>query len=109
MEAILGVHLLDDVYIAKWCVVHGNRYEKNIVVVTGKTDDLEPFFSEDYLCHLYGRWNHGIQLVTEPFCIAKFDRHTQSNVVYQSATVGLWSMNCVENLLDYQPYHSQVI
>ena len=106
MEAILGVHLLDDVYIAKWCVVHGKRYEKNIVVVTGKTDDIEPFFQRIVyvIC-----MDDGIQLVTVPFCIAKFDRHTQSYVVQQSATVGLWSMNCVENLLDYQPYHSQVI
>ena len=30
LEAILGVHLLDDVYVAKWCVVHGKRYEKNM-------------------------------------------------------------------------------
>ena len=106
LEVILAVDLLDDVYVAKWCVVHGKRYEKNIVVVTGKTDDLDPFFQRIVyvIC-----MDNGIQLVTEPFCIVKFDRHTQCYVVQQPAKVGLWSMNCVENLLDYQPYHSQVI
>ena len=30
LEVILAVDLLDDVYVAKWCVVHGKRYEKNM-------------------------------------------------------------------------------
>ena len=105
LEAILGVHLLDHVYVVKWCVVHGKRYEKNMVVVTGKTDDLEHVLQRIVyvIC-----MDDGIQPVTEPFCIVKFDRHTHSYVVQQPATVELWSVNCVENLLDYQPYHSQV-
>ena len=103
LEAILGVHLLDDVYVVKWCVVHGKRYEKNMVVVTGKTDDLEPVLQRIVyvIC-----MDDGIQLLTEPICIIKFDRHTHSYVVQQPATVGLWSKNCMENLLDYQPYHA---
>ncbi|XP_033122724.1 uncharacterized protein LOC117121598, partial [Anneissia japonica] len=64
MGEILGVNLLDKVYVAKWCVVHGKTYQKNMVVVTHKTDDLEPVFQRIvYVVCM----NDGITLVTEPF------------------------------------------
>lgn len=103
LEAALGVHLLDEVYLAKWCVVHGNKYQKNMVVVTGKTDELEPVFQRIVyvIC-----MEDGIKLVTEPLNLVKFDRHSHCYVVQEPQVQRLWNINCVENLLDYQPYHA---
>ena len=56
------------------------------MIVTGKTDDLEPVFQRIvYVICI----DDGIQLVTEQFRIVKFDRYTHSYVVQQPATVGL--------------------
>lgn len=29
LSRIIGVHLLEEVYVAKWCIVHGIKYCKN--------------------------------------------------------------------------------
>lgn len=103
LGAILHVHLLDEVYVAKWCVVHGKKYQKNMVVVTGKTEELEPIFQRIvYIICM----DDSIRLVTEPFKLVRFDRHTHSYIVQSAADEIAWNVTSVEGLLDYQPYHA---
>ncbi|XP_033112600.1 uncharacterized protein LOC117113392, partial [Anneissia japonica] len=103
LENLMGVQLMDDIYVAKWCVVHGQRYQKNMVVITSKTDTLEPVFQR--IVYVVCMEN-GIKLITEPFQIVKFDRHTHSYVVQKPVEEGIYSMTCIEDLLDFETYHA---
>ena len=46
VSRVLGIHLFSEVYVAKWCVVNGIKYSKNILVITGKSKDALPIFQE---------------------------------------------------------------
>lgn len=100
---VLGVDPMEEIYIANWCVAYGKKYQGNMLVVTGKNDDLEPVFPQIvYVVCL----DDGIKLVSELLHTVKSNRHTHSYIVRQPLLAGLWSMHRVEDLLDFQPYHA---
>jgi hypothetical protein len=44
LSTVLRVHLFSEVYVAKWSVVDGIKYSRNVLVITGKSEDGLPIF-----------------------------------------------------------------
>ncbi|XP_071831544.1 uncharacterized protein [Apostichopus japonicus] len=98
----LGMHMFEEVFIAKWSIVHGVKYCKNLLVVTGKCDQEEPIFQQIiYVICI----DNGVKLVTESWDTVKYDRHTHTYALQQIAEPA-WSVISVNNLYDRQPYHA---
>lgn len=102
LSRIIGVHLLEEVYVAKWCIVHGIKYCKNILVKTGKSEDLVPIFQRIVYVICV---ENVLKLVTEVWHTVRYDRHTHTCAV-QLIEEPTWSVIPVENLYDRQLYHA---
>jgi hypothetical protein len=99
----LAVNMFDDVYVAKWCVVHGIKYCKNLMVITGKTDDLLPSFHQ--ILYIIVGENNNIYLQTQKWTTIAYDRHTHSYVIEEPEET-ICSLVSVHDLYDYYPYHA---
>lgn len=99
----LGVHMFDEVYVAKWCVVHGINYCKNLMVITGKIDDLLPSFHQ--ILYVVVGENNTVFLQTQKWTTVAYDRHTHSYVIEQPEET-LCSLVTVHDLYDYYPYQA---
>ena len=101
LSCALGVHLFSEIYVAKWCVVNGIKYARNVLIITGKSDAL-PIFQEIILITCDGNY---IKLVTALWEFVKYERHTHSYVVTQSAEP-IWSIIPMDNINHRQAYHA---
>ena len=99
----LAVHMFDEVYVAKWCVVHGINYSKNLMVITGKTDDLLPSFHQ--ILYIIVGENNNVYLQTRKWTTIAYDRHTHSFMIEQPEEI-ISSLVSVHDLYDYFPYHA---
>ncbi len=100
LATLLDVHLFSDVFLARWCVVNGIKYTKNMLVLTGKADSLPIFQKIVYvICE-----ENQVKLVTELWETVQYDRHTRTYSVKPKDEV-LWSVVGVEDLRDHQTYH----
>lgn len=102
LSRILGIHMFEELYVAKWCIVHGIKYCKNLLVVTGKSDDMMPIFQQiTYVICFENR----IQLIIESWNTVRYDRPTHTYAVQQLHEPE-WSVIPVDTLYDRQPYHA---
>ncbi|XP_028403161.1 uncharacterized protein LOC114525900 [Dendronephthya gigantea] len=102
LSRTLGIRLFEEVYVAKWSIVHGIKYCKNLLVVTGKSDYL-PVFQK--IIYVMVTENSSVKLITEEWLTIRYDRHTHTYVIHQPHATS-WSMVSVDNLYDYYPYHA---
>ncbi len=102
LSTVLRVPLFSEVYVAKWCVVNGIKYSRNVLVITGKSEDALPIFQEIILIICDG--SH-IQLVTALWDTVKYERHTHSYAVTKPAEP-VWSIIPIDNIYDRQAYHA---
>ncbi len=94
---------LFEVYVARWCIVHGIKYCKKLLVITGKSDDSMPIFQQ--IVYIIVTDETSVKLITEEWHTIKYDRHTHSYAIQQLSTSS-WSVVPVEDLYDYYPYHA---
>ena len=100
----IGIHLLSEVFVAKWVVVNGIKYYKNALVVTGKSGDSAfPVFQQ--IVYILTMETADIRLVTAPWNTVKFDRHTHTYAVTPAENM-VWSITKVKNLFDHHTYHA---
>ena len=99
----LGIHLFDEVYVARWCIVQGIKYCKNLLVITGKSDDSMPVFQQ--IIYVLVTGPSTIKLVTEEWHTLQYDRHTHTYVIQPKPT-GSWSIIPIEELYDHSLYHA---
>jgi hypothetical protein len=99
----LGVHMFDMVYVAKWCVLHGIKYSKNLLVITGKSDDMLPVFQQ--ILYVIVCENNGVHLLTQGWKTIEYHRHTHSYAIEQPNNP-LYSFISVNDLYDYFPCHA---
>ena len=102
LSRVFGIHLVSEVYVAKWCVVNGIKYSKNILVITGKSEDALPIFQEIIFIICDGNY---VRLVTALWETVKYERHTHTYVVRKSAE-SVWSIIPLDSIYDRQPYHA---
>ena len=95
------MHLLSEVFVAKCVIVNGIKYCKNILVITGKSEDSFPNFENIVYIICIGT---DIVLITAPWQTVKFDQHTHTYAV-QPITNPVWSVILVKNLFEHQTYH----
>ena len=100
-----GLHKIGtyEVYVARWCIVHGIKYCKNLHVITAKSDDSTPFFQR--IIYVIVTDSTSIKLVTQEWDTVKYDRHTHTHAIQQPST-SRWSVLQFEDLNDYYPYHA---
>ena len=101
LSRLLGLHLFEEVYVAEWCLVHGIKYLRNILVITKKSDDSVPIFERVVYVICIEKI---VKLVTEALETVSYDRHSHAYAV-QPCQDPTWSVTLVDNLYDRQPYH----
>lgn len=103
LRQALKINLFEEVYVARWCIVHGIKYCKYLHVITAKSDDSSPIFQR--IIYVIVTDATSIKLVTEEWDTVKCDRHTHTYAIQQLST-SLWSVIQLEDLYDYYPYHA---
>ena len=102
LSASINVHLFSEVYVATWCMINGIKYHRNLLVTNGTSSDNFPIFER--IIYIICVEAH-VKLVTEPCQTIKYDRHTHSYAVQQTAGP-LWSIIPIEHLHDRQVFHA---
>ncbi len=74
LATLLDVHLFSDIFLARWCVVNGIKYTKNMLVLIGKADSL-PIFQK-IVCVICEE--NQMKLVTELWETVQYDWHTHT-------------------------------
>ena len=103
LSRTLEIHLFQEVYVAKWCIIHGIKYCKNLLVITGKSDDVMPIFQQ--IVYVIVTESNAVKLITKKWDTVRYDRHTHTYVIRQLGATS-WSMVSVDNLYDYYPCHA---
>jgi hypothetical protein len=98
LSRAIGVHLLSEVFVAKWVTVNGVN-----LVISGKSEDSFPVFQQ--IVYIITMGMADIKLVTASWDTVKFDRHTHTYVVKPTESKE-WSITTVQNLFDHQTYHA---
>ncbi|KAJ8034185.1 hypothetical protein HOLleu_20916 [Holothuria leucospilota] len=101
LSTTLGIPLLEEVYVANWCIVYGVKYCKSLMVITGKSEN-EPVFQK--IIHILCLQT-GVKLITESWDTLHYDRHCHSYCVQPSEEVK-WSIVSIDDLLFFQPLHA---
>ncbi len=81
LSRTLQINLFEEVYVARWCIVHGIKYCKNILVITGTSDDSMPIFEQ--IAYIIVTDETSIKPITEEWHTVKYDRHTHSYAIQQ--------------------------
>ena len=103
LSQALKINQFEEVYVARWCIVHGIKYCKNLHVITAKSDDSTPIFQR--IIYVIVTDTNNIKLVTEEWKTVQYDRHTHTYAIQQPSTA-LWSVTQLDDLYDYYPYHA---
>ena len=103
LSRALAINLFEEVYVAPWCLVHGIKYRKNLLVITGKSDDSTPIFQQ--IIYVIVTDVTKVKLITEEWHTVKYNRHTHTYAIQRPST-SVWSVFLLEDLYDYYPYHA---
>ena len=103
LSQALRINLFEEVYVAKWCIVHGTKYCKNLLIITGKSDESMPIFQQ--IIYVIVTDGTNVKLITEEWHTVKYDRHTHTYAI-RRPTTSSWSVFSQEDLYDYYPYHA---
>ncbi len=99
----LNLNLFEEVYVARWCVVHGIKYSKNLHVITGKLDESTPIFQRIIYVIVINATT--VKLVTEEWNTVKYHRHTHTYAIREFPT-SPWSVVSIDELHDHYTYHA---
>ena len=101
----LGVSLFEEVYVAKWCLVYGIKYSKNLMVIKEKQhDDVSlPVFHQ--ILHVIVI-DEEVRLIVEEWDTVRYDRHMHSYAI-QLLPKAPWSVVAINDLYDNaHTYHA---
>jgi hypothetical protein len=84
LSRALAINLFEEVYVAPWCIVHGINYRKNLLVITGKSDDSTPIFQQ--IIYVIVTDVTKVKLITEEWHTVKYNRHTHTFAIQRPST-----------------------
>ena len=99
----LGILVSDIVYLANWCKLHGIKYTKNLLLLTGKSDDMLPVFQQ--IIYVIVSENNSAHFLTLKWKTTEYHRHTHSYAI-ELPNDPKCSIISLNNLCNYCPYHA---
>lgn len=98
----LGIALYDEIYVAKWCKVHGTEYRKNLMVLLDKADDGAPVFGK--IMHVLS-FRSTVSFICELWQSVGFDRHYHAYIVQLKHPQDI-VFSDIDNLIDFHPFQA---